>query len=77
MEAEAFVDIQGVNYSLCDPEIASSTLMARDDTILFSSEISQQQRSRRFLANTHATNTVCYLNWIKNRIHTLSGSRRG
>ena len=31
------VDIQGVNYSLCDPEIASSTLMARDDTILFSS----------------------------------------
>ena len=51
MKAEAFVhysyvasakqlmilDIQGVNYSLWDPEIASSTLLARDDTILFSS----------------------------------------
>ena len=51
MKAEAFVhysyvasakqlmivDIQGVNHWLCDPEIASSTLMARDDTILFSS----------------------------------------
>ena len=31
------VDIKGVNYSLCDSEIASSTLMARDDTILFCS----------------------------------------
>ena len=31
------VDIQGVNYALCDPEIASSTLMARDETILFCS----------------------------------------
>ena len=31
------VDIQGVNYSLSDPEIASSTLMAMDDTILFCS----------------------------------------
>ena len=51
MKAEAFVhysyvasekqrmivDIKGVNYSLCDPLIASSTLMGRDDTILFCS----------------------------------------
>ena len=29
------VDIQRVNYVLCDPEISSSTLMARDETILF------------------------------------------
>ena len=39
-------DIQGVNYSLSDPEIASSTLMAMDDTILFCT--SQQQLSISF-----------------------------
>ena len=29
------VDIQGVEYALCDPEIASSTLMVKDEMILF------------------------------------------
>ena len=56
------VDIQGVDHAFCDPEIASSTLMARDETILFCSETSQQQRSRCFLAITLATNSVCCLN---------------
>ena len=74
MKAEAFVhysyvasakqlmivDIQGVNYSLCDPEIASTTLMARDDTILFCSGNLSTTAIEAFLSK-HTCNKYCLL----------------
>ena len=54
------VDIQGVNYALCDPEIASSTLMARDETILFCSGNLSTAAIEVFLSN-HTCNKFCQL----------------
>lgn len=54
------VDIQGVNYALCDPEIASSTLMARDETILFCSGNLSTAAIEVFLSN-HTCNKFCKL----------------
>lgn len=74
MKAEAFVhysyvasekqrmivDIQGVNYSLCDPLIASSTLMGRDDTILFCSRNLSTTAIEAFRSK-HTCNKYCLL----------------
>lgn len=74
MKAEAFVhysyvtsakqlmivDLQGVNYSLCDPEIASTILMARDDTILFCSGNLSTTAIEAFLRK-HTCNKYCLL----------------
>lgn len=54
------VDIQGVNYALCDPEIASSTLMARDETILFCSGNLSTTAIDEFLGK-HTCNKYCLL----------------
>ena len=54
------VDIQGVNYALCDPEIASSTLMARDETILFCSGNLSTAAIEVFLSR-HTCNKFCQL----------------
>lgn len=54
------VDIQGVNYALCDPEIASSTLMARDETILFCSGNLSTAAIEEFLSK-HTCNKYCLL----------------
>ena len=54
------VDIQGVNYALCDPEIASSTLMATDETILFCSGNLSTAAIEAFFSN-HTCNKFCEL----------------
>lgn len=54
------VDIQGVNYALCDPEIASTTLMARDETILFCSGNLSTAAIEVFLSK-HTCNKFCQL----------------
>ena len=54
------VDIQGVDYALCDPEIASSTLMGRDETILFCSGNLSTAAIEVFLSN-HTCNKFCLL----------------
>lgn len=54
------VNMQGISYLLCDPEIASSTLMAWDDTILFCSGNSSPTAREAFLSK-HTCNKYCLL----------------
>ena len=54
------VDILGVNYSLCDPKIASSALMATDDTILFCLGNLSTTAIEEFLSK-HTCNKYCQL----------------
>lgn len=62
------VDIQGVNYAVCDPEIASSTLMARDDTILFCSGNLSTTAIEEFLSK-HTCNKYCLLLKLDQVVH--------
>lgn len=62
------VDIQGVNYAVCDPEIASSTLMARDDTILFRSGNLSTTAIEEFLSK-HTCNKYCLLLKLDQVVH--------
>lgn len=70
------VDIQSVNYPLSDPEMASSTLMAMDDTILFCSSNLSTTAIEQFLRK-HTSNKYCKLFNLDQEETALLGSERG
>lgn len=58
-------DIQGVGYSLCDPEIASADLCDEDESILFCSGNLSMTAISNFLV-AHVCNKFCKLLKLKN-----------